>query len=405
MLKRPLGGVRVIDFSWVAAGPLAAKFLADFGAQVILVETAARRGGLRGGQPMVPGLSGWNVSNWFNNLNTSKLAITLNLGHPEGTELVKQLVRVSDVVLDNYTPGVMARWGLAYEDLARLRPDIIVISMPVMGSTGPRREHGAFGNGVAALAGLPYLSALPGRPPPTIGVPFTDHSSNPCHGATAILAALLYRRRTGRGQFIDLAQYEATASVTGAALLEYTVNGHQAPLQGNRSPRAAPHGVYRCLGEDRWCVIAVTTEAEWQAFCQVLGDPPWSREKRFCTLEARLQHQEELDEGVAAWTRERTPEEVMALLQGAGVPAGAVQNAADLLTRDPQLRARGHFVRLDHPEAGPSTHHALPFRMSATPSQYQPAPLLGQHNDYVLGEVLGLPEEEINRLMVEGVVA
>ncbi|MBI2911577.1 MAG: CoA transferase, partial [Chloroflexi bacterium] len=399
----PLLGVRVLDLSWVAAGPLAAKVLADFGAEVILVESAVRRGGLRGGQPMVPGLAGWNVSNWFNNLNTSKLGLTLNLGRPAGIELVRRLVQVSDVVLDNYTTGVMGRWGLTYAELQLVRPDIIAVSMPVMGTTGPRREHGSFGNGVAALAGLPLMSAVPGRPPPNICVPFTDHSSNPCHAATAIMAALLYRRRTGRGQFVDLAQYEATACVSGSALLEYTVNGQSTTPLGNRSVGAAPHGVYPCAGEDNWCAIAVTSEVEWQAFRFAIDDPPWTRRETFSTLESRLHNQDELDERVATWTRTREASEVMDLLQKAGVPAGAVQNAADLLTRDPQLRARGHFLRLEHPEAGPTSHHALPFRLSRTPPRFLPAPLLGQHNDYVLGQVLGLPEEEINRLIVDGV--
>ncbi len=399
-----LAGIRVLDLSWVAAGPLAAKILADFGADVILVESAARRGGLRGGEPMVPGRAGWNVSNWFNNLNTSKIGLTLNLARPTGIDLVRRLVRVSDVVLDNYTTGVMARWGLAYEELRRLRPDVIAVSMPVMGTTGPRRNHGAFGNGVAALAGLPLLSAAPGKPPPNICVPFTDHSSNPCHAATAIMAALLYRRRTGWGQFIDLAQYEATAAVTGSALLEYAVNGREPAAVGNRSPSAAPHGVYPCAGEDSWCAIAVTNDAEWQALCRAMDDPLWTREERFSSMESRLAHQDALDDLVATWTRKRAAAEAMELLQEAGVPAGAVQNAADLLTRDPQLRARGHFLRLDHPEAGTSPHHALPFRLSRTPPRLLPAPLLGQHNDHVLGEILGLSEEEINRLIIDQVV-
>lgn len=402
--RRPLQGIRILDFSWVAAGPLAAKMCADHGAEVILVESARRRGGLRGGLPMVRGKSGWNVSGWFNNLNTSKLGITVNLKTPQGVELIHRLVRISDVVLDNYTPGVMARWGLDYDGLVKIKPDIIAMSMPVMGCTGPHRHFGGFGGAPVALAGLNYLTQIAGRGPAATAHAFADHACNGGHGAVALLAALLYRRRTGRGQFIDLGQYESTANVMGSYLLEYAANGVAQEPDVNHSRVAAPHNAYPCCGENRWCVIAVSTDEEWESLGRAMGDPAWANESRFATLESRLAHQAALDQHVGEWTRERTPEEVTALLQAAGVPAGIVQNAQDLLDRDPHLRERGYFVTLDHPEAGLGRYQRLAFQLSETPAEFDPAPLLGQHNDYVFGELLGLSQEEIDDYMVAGVI-
>jgi benzylsuccinate CoA-transferase BbsF subunit len=212
------------------------------------------------------------------------------------------------------------------------------------------------------------------------------------------------RSCTGRGQFIDLAQYESTLGVTGPYLLEYAANGTAPEPAGNHAREAAPHNAYRCLGDDRWCVIAVSTAEEWQALRRAMGEPAWAREERFATLEGRRAHEELLDHHLGEWTRQHTAEELMALLQSVGVPAGVVQNARDLLERDPHLRERGYFVTLEHPEAGPARYHRLAFQLSETPAQFRPAPLLGEHNDYVFGELLGLGEDEINHYIVEGII-
>jgi benzylsuccinate CoA-transferase BbsF subunit len=404
----PLSGIRILDFSWVAAGPLAAKILADHGAEVILVESANRRGGLRGEEPMPPGKRGENVSGWFNFLNTNKLGITVNMKRPEGVELIRRLVAISDVVLDNYTPGVMGRWGLDYASLAAIKPDIIVMSMPVMGTTGPRRQIGGFGSTPLGLSGIHHLSQVPGRGPAECNHAYADQASNAGHGAVALLAALLYRRRTGRGQFIDLAQFESTANFAGPYLLEYLATGVAQPPAGNHAPEAAPHNAYRCAdepdGTERWCVIAVGSDAEWQALRTALGDPAWVRDPRYATLAGRKAHEEELDRHLATWTAERSPEEVMALLQTHGVAAGVVQDGRDLLDRDPHLRERGYFFTMDHPEMGPSRYHRLAFTLSATPAQFRPAPLLGQHNHYVLSTLLGLSDAEIEQYEKDGVL-
>lgn len=410
--RRPLEGVRVADFSWFGAGPIAAKFLAHFGAQVVRVESETRPDGLRLTYPTAPGKAGLNVSGYYNNFNADKLGLALDMRQPGALSVALRLIARCDVVMENYTPRVFESWGLTYEAMRRVKPDIIYARLPAFGTTGPYRGFLGFGAVIGPSAGIDYLSGHPDREPVGLGTNYSDFVLNPSHAVIAILAALRHRDRTGEGQLVEVAQLESVAATLGPALLDYTVNSRVQGRTGNRDPLAAPHGAYPCRrepeapeGADRWCVIAVTTEEEWTAFCRVLGDPEWARDPRFATLAGRKEHEDELDRQVGAWTAGHYAWEVMELLQRAGVPAGVVHTAADVLERDPHLKARGYYVYLDHPEAGRTAYDGLAIRLSRTPGEVRsPAPCLGEHTWQVCTEILGMNPEEVARLTAEGVL-
>ena len=386
-------------------GPIGTKYLADHGAEVIKVETTLRPDGLRQAPPWYGGAYELNCSQFFATYNTSKRSITLNLGTPEARRLVQRLVREwATVVVESYTPGTMGKWGLSYPSLRQLRPDVIMLSTCMQGQTGPHAHYAGFGNILAALSGFYHITGYSdGGPMPVYGA-YTDFIA--CRFAgIALLAALVHRQRTGAGQHIDLSQYEASLHFLAPTLLDYAANGRLARRAGNRDSQAAPHGIYRCKGDDRWCAIAVTTPEEWRAFCNVIGNPGWTRRSGFASLEARLQHGRQLDRRVEAWTRQLPSLTVMELLQHAGVPAGVVQNGADLL-HDPQLQHRGFFVELNHPRMGRVPYDGHQFHLSESPGAlWSPAPLLGQHTDTVLREILHLSLATIAQLRQDGVLA
>lgn len=402
--RLPFEGIRVLDFTWVTAGPKVTAVLGNMGAQVIKVESLRRLDLSRGRPPFPEGKSGINVSISWVLRNVGKLSITLNMSKPKAVDIAKKLISISDIVIDNMTGEVMERWGLGYENLVKIKPDIIMVRMPVMGSIGPYRDYGAYGMGVEAISGIKMISGYPDQMPVGTGEAYPDVGPNPRHALVALLAALHCRNRTGKGQYIEVTQYESTASWTGTAILEYTANRRLPPRLGPRLPHACPHGVYRCKGDDRWCVISVFTETEWKAFCRVIGNPSWVKEDRFGSLLGRKRNEDELDKLVEEWTSCWKPEEVMVMLQREGIAAGLVQNAKDLL-EDPHLKARDYFVEVDNPEAGPVTYFGRPARLSKvqerTPSH---APLLGEHNEYVFRELLGMSEQEIDKLIVEEVI-
>lgn len=386
-----LHGIRILDFTWVLAGPYATRILADFGAEVIKV------------QPLMPEAEDKFSRGYYNTWNRNKLGITLNLNKPRGVAIAQKLVGISDAVVENFTPRVMANWGLDYPNLKRVKPDLIMLSMSTMGNTGPWRDYSGFGPTIQAFAGITYLTSFPGKPPLGLGYSYADHIAG-LIASLALLGALEYRHRTGEGQYIDVSEVEAMSSLLGSAILNYTVNGRPAEPIGNSSTQAAPHGVYRCQGDDRWCALAVFSDEEWQGFCRALGNPPWTEDKRFATLSGRLENSDELDRLVEGWTRQHSAEEVMARLQEQGVAAGVVQDASDL-ANDPQLKARGFFIELDHPELGKTISDATPIKLSNSPARYsRAAPIQGQDNDYVYHELLGMSQDEIAELREQGVI-
>lgn len=390
-----LSGLRVLDFTTVLAGPFATRILADHGAEVIKVQS---RMTVKGPEH--------NMGGYFLTWNRNKLGIALNLSKPEGLELAKRLIRISDVLVENFSPRVMKNWGLQYDVLKEIKPDLIMLSMSGTGQTGPWRDYVCFGATVQALSGVTYLTGFPGLAPLGLGYSYADHIAG-LMGVVAIMEAMEHRQRTGEGQYIDLSETEAMSVLLGTGILDYVCNNVNALPIGNSSIHrlGAPHGVYRCKGEDRWCAIAVFNDEEWGAFCKVLGHPMWTTEKDFAGQLQRWKNSARLDAVVEAWTEQHSAEEVMDSLQKAGIAAGVVQNAADLAA-DPQLRSRGFFIELNHTTVGRTLADGSPIRLSDTPAIYRcAAPTLGRDNDYVYQTLLGISKEDLERLVAEEVAS
>jgi benzylsuccinate CoA-transferase BbsF subunit len=413
MATDALAGYRILDFGTAFASPMAAHLLADMGAEVIKVESHSRLDGLRLGRPIVgEDIAGGDRGEWpeyqpvFHGLNRSKLGITVNIKHPEGVELLKRLVRISDVVINNFSPGVMDRAGLGYDVLRTEKPNLIYVSLPAAGESGPLRDIVTYAPVIAALAGISGLVGYSSAREDFVGtlqVAFCD-AVGALHAVVAILAALRRRRATGEGQAVEIAQWEAAVSMLGEGLLDYTMNSRVLGPLGNAHPSMVPHGNYRCAGDDAWVAIAVRSEVEWRAFCRAAGHPEWADDARFADAYRRRQHRGELDAMITTWSSQHTPYEVMEILQAAGVTAMPVMTLEDQF-RDPHLREREIHVESEHPKVGLEFLHGIPWRLSETPGRIRrPAPLLGEHNAYVFGDLLGLPESEIQRLTEAGAI-
>ncbi len=401
----PLKGIRILDFTWGKAGPTATMILSDMGAEVIKVEGPERPDGSRGLPPRLDQLKPLENSGYFNNNNRNKKGVVLNMALPEARAIGERLVAKSDVVIESFSAHVMDSWGLGYARLKEIRPDIIYVSMAGLGHWGPQAEYQTIGPTIQALSGLTWISGLPDKEPAGWGYSYMDNTGG-YYGAIAVLFALLHRARTGRGQWIDLAQVEAATTLTGTAILDYTVNGGSSTRNGNRSehPAAAPHGIYACAGEDRWCAIAVFNDAEWLALTKAMDRPELARDERFCTQLRRYQHQDELDQYVSDWTRQREPHAVMGILQAAGIAAGAVQTGRDL-SEDPQLAHLGFYWEADHPLMGSRKFEGLPLKFSRTPAGIsRGSPMLGEMSREVLRDVLEIDGEQIDRLAAAGAI-
>lgn len=417
--KGPLAGIRVADFCWMGVGSVATRLLADFGAEVIKIENRrrldrprmlpiykdeARNYGqeLAGADPDGGGL--------HNNYSRNKLGITVDMSTERGRALMDRLIACSSVVTENFAPGVMERWGLTYDRLRELRDDVIYGRMSGFGHTGPHAHFKSYGPIVQAVSGLSFISGLPDREPSGWGLSYMDNQAA-YYNSAALMMAILRRNKTGQGAEVDVSAVEVGISMVGPDLIDVSVNKAVTRRpgfpRGNRleHPPAAPHGVYPSRGEDRWVAIAVFGQEDWERLVRVLGDPEWARDERFRTAAARHRHQDQLDRHLSDWTRARTPHEAMTELQGAGVAAGAVQNAQDLNEADPQLAARGTFFELDHPVIGTARFEGTPITFSRTVQHtWRSAPLLGEDNHYVFGDLLGLDPDQIAGLEQEGVI-
>lgn len=392
-----LEGIRVLAFTQGLAGPWAGLLLAAHGAEVVKVESATapdafRRFGARDAPPR------------FLEYNRNTLSITVNLKHPRGPELIKKLVQKFDVVIDNFSAPVLTKYGLDYADLREIKRDIVMLRMPGFGTFGPKRDWQSWGQTLNAFSGALHLWRQPDAPVPAGSqTPLVDYMGGVI-GLCAVMAALLDRDQTGNGHFIDLAQAETMGYFTGVTYLQALFDGADPTPAGNFSPVAAPHDCFPCRGEDRWCVIAVETEAQWQSLCRAMNREELARDPRFSSLASRLKHIAELNPLVAEWTSGREADEVMTFLQAAGVPCGVVQTGADLL-HDPHLQARRFPVELQHPVAGRLVFPGVPFRLSQDPgSADRMAPELGEHNGYVFGKILGLSADEIASLQAEQIL-
>jgi crotonobetainyl-CoA:carnitine CoA-transferase CaiB-like acyl-CoA transferase len=402
--KLPLEGVRVADFSWVWAGPFCTLHLAHLGAEVIKIESRSHLD-LTRRLPLFPkGVKpGIDRNGLFNQWSLGKKSVSVNLTKAEGIAIAKELIAKSDVVVDNFATGVMERLGLSYDELKKIKPDIIMASISGYGHTGPQKNYMAYGPAIAPLTGLSSLTGYAGGPPQEVGLSYGDPNAG-INAAVAICAALAARQRTGQGQYIDVSLWEAAAALVPEGWMDYAMNGAQPPRQGNRDPVMAPHNCFRCVGEEEWVTIACGTDAEWQALCQAIGQPQLVSDKRFITTSDRKVNEDALDQLLATWTETRNKWEVTRTLQAAGVAAFPTMNCKDL-AEDAHLNEREFFARLAHSEIGVQTHTGIPWRLHNAPNGVRsPAPLLGQHTDHVMRELLNYPEQRVAQLKEEKVL-
>ena len=402
MTAQPLQGIRIADFGQIIAIPYTAQMLAWLGAEVILIETE-RRLTTRIWPPFAEAEPGVNRSGGFNLVNSSKMSCTLNLREPEGVDLAKQIISVSDVVLENYSSGTMERMGLGYQDVRGLRPDVVYLSLGAFGRTGPMKDLVGFHSVINLFSGLASVTGHKGSHPRIMGGLFPDAFSG-CYCVLALLEALYHRAKTGEGQYIEVAMTEALATILPEAVMEYALDGTEPERVGNRHREKAPHNVFRCQGEENWVAISVDGDSQFQALAQAAGSPGWVDDPRFATSEARLGHQDELDPLIENWTKGLQAPDVVVRLQAVGVPAGPVLDSAQVLA-DPHMIDRGFVQSPDHPEVGPRPMGAFAWGVDGgRPGVARSAPLLGEHNRKVIQELLQVPDHEFKRLMEQGVI-
>jgi benzylsuccinate CoA-transferase BbsF subunit len=409
-----LQGLRILDLTQVAVGPYATMLLGFMGAQVIKVESCSRMDIARGPARPVPGSNAqhpggipgerpWNRAAHHVNRNANKLSLTLDLSAPRGRELFLELAKLCDVLAENYRASVMDRLGLGYEAVSQVNPQLVYLKISSQGASGPEKDYGSLGSTLEHTTGLASITGYED------GIPLGTNETYPdplvgMLAVGALMAALRQRRRTGKGSFVDLAQREATINILGDTVLDYSYNGRVSGPTGNTDPMMSPHGVYPCTGEDRWVAIAVGSDAQWRGLCRAIGQPSLVDDPKFATLEGRTAHRQELDLLLSRWTQERDHNQAMHLLQAHGVAAGAVLKGIDVI-HEPHLQARGFWDTVEHPEAGQYIQVTTPWKLSRDQRQTAvPAPGLGEHNGYVLSELLGLPEGELEDLETQGII-
>ena len=402
MAKLPLEGIRVVDLSWVWAGPFTALQLAHLGAEVIKVESTLRPDINRRIAPFAEGRPGLDRGGSFNQWNQGKRSIALDLSNPKAKVIVRELVKKSDVVVENFSAGVLNKMGLGYQQLKQDNPRIVMVSVSGFGQNGPLSRNVAYGATVMALGGLTALTGYRGEEPRSAGLSYPDPNTA-MHACFAVLSALWRRNRTGHGEYVDIALLESMIAVMPEGIMAQVMRGEQSPRDENRDPVLAPYGVFPCAGEDTWISICVRDENEWRNLCAAMNQTELAIDPRFATAGLRKHNEDELDRLITAWTRKFDQFELEQSLQRVGVAAAVAMSAKDVAS-DQHLEARGFFVRLKHPEIGVFTHAGIPWRFSATPvSVRTPAPQMGEGTEYVFKEVLGHSDAEYRKLLDEGV--
>jgi benzylsuccinate CoA-transferase BbsF subunit len=407
-VKKPFEGVKLIQLCWAGVGVYTCNYLSHYGATTVRVETATRPDPVRQFAPYAPTNKegepiGLERSAFFSITHTApEYDIALNFKKPEAIEVFKRLVAWADVVAEGFPAGVMDRQGLDYEGLKKINPEIIMFRTCGYGHTGPMADQPGFGSILTAVTMMDTLVGYPDRPPVPPSTYYTDQLS-PMYATLSIMAALDYKRRTGKGQYIDHSQIEAGFNYMTPPILDYQANNREFEVKGNRCDYAAPHGIYRCQGEDRWVAIAVMNDAEWKSFVKAIGSPDWAKAKKYAKAAGRVGESEELDRFVEGWTAEHTPEEVQEILQSVGVGAGKVSNAKDL-DEDPQMSYYNFYREMNHPYMGKLRYyHPAPIKLSEVETAVQRPVLVGEHTDYVCKEILGMSQEEINSLREQGI--
>lgn len=395
---QPMGGLKVLDLAWVVAGPLIGRSLADFGATVVRVESSRRVETARVMGPFPNGIYDVQQSALYETCNAGKLGLSLDLSKEAAREVVRDLVEWADVLVESFTPGQMAKWNLSYTELRKINPGLVMVSTSLSGQDGPNARYSGYGNHGAALSGFQYIVGDPAGPLVGPYGPYTDFVA-PRFGLAALLAALDYRRRTGKGCYLDISQVEAGVQMLAPQVAAYSVTGDVHRAMGNRDAVMAPHGAFRAAGDDQWIAIAVENDEQWLALAELIGGAALARNRRFANVELRHAHVEELEDIVQNWTADKNVEWLEDSLRLLNIPAHRVQSIYGI-GADPQMRSRNHLVRIDHPLSGTTTIEAAPFHMSRTPALYKVcAPPFGRDNDYVLREILGYGQDRVSELM------
>ncbi|WP_052343635.1 CaiB/BaiF CoA transferase family protein [Bacillus massiliigorillae] len=395
----PLEGIRIVDLTMWWSGPMCTSYLGSLGAEVIKIESIQRPDGFRYSMSS-PGENWWELGPQFNVANANKKGITLNLNDPEGMKLLKELVAKSDAVIENSSPRVMENFGLSYEKLCEINPSIIMVSMPAYGRTGPNRDQPGFAFTFEILSGIVQVNGYRDDNPMTIGGAGDVISG--VHTAFSLLTALQHRERTGEGQLVEVAQVEGCANYMGQQIADASMNGRNWGRLGNRQPNMAPHGVYRCKGEDAWVAIAVANDQEWKQFCEASGNPSWTKDERFNTIQSRYENHDELDIFIENWTSQLKNNEVATRLQEVGVSAGPVVHVNDT---EAAPYFQDFFQPVTHPLNGTHLYPTWPVKFSGQRLEHRsPAPLLGQHNEDVLKNILNLSDEEVVKLVNADVI-
>ncbi len=404
-IERALEGIVVCDFSWVGAGPIATSVLAQCGADVIKIESVKRPDTLRRGEPFKDGIgTGLDRSGYFAARNANKRDIALDMNHPGAREVAVRLIAKSDIVINNFRVGQMEKWKLGWDEVQKINPRAIYVTMSLQGVEGPHSRYMGYGVNLNALCGLTARAGFPGAPPFGTGTNYTDHVMVPTHTLFGIMAALLDRELTGRGQTVSISQLESAIAMTPSSPMAFAANGDTLGALGYADPEAVPHGVYTTLGYRKWIAIAVFDDAQWAALRRVMGNPPWAEDPRFATPAMRRQHEDELNERIECWTATQYADWLMEALLEAGVPAGEVRDAREAI-EDEHLRRRGFWAYLDHPEVGVTLYNRAPIVFSRTPLEMKTAaPAIGQHTREVLGGMLGYSHDEIEDLVGRAVL-
>jgi len=405
MSKMALEDITVADFGQTWAGPHVGRTFADMGARVIKIESMKRMDVIRAIPPWVPDQEmTLNNSGYYNWLNRNKLGVTIDMTTPRGLELGKEIIKISDVLVENFSRGVMERFGLDYESVKKVNPKIIYVALSALGEDGPFRNYVMYGRTQIYMSGISHTTGYPDMAPHPTNVSWGDPVGGN-HSAFAILSALHYRKKTGLGQYIELSQWEGLINISPENIMDYTLNQRVRNRRANRDEYMAPHNAYRCAGGDlMWVTIAVASDEEWESLCGAMGDPEWAKDEKFVDSLSRWKNQEEMDRYIEEWTMGYTQYEVTEKLQKVGVAAFPCLSNKGLV-EDPHLNDRDFFVEYDHPEIGKRKYDGLLWKMSKTPGKIRHrAPLVGEHNNYVFGELLGMSQEEIDRLEEEKVL-
>lgn len=403
MTKPIFEGLKVCDFAWIAMGAQVARELALHGATVVRVESHRKPDGLRLSGPFKDFRTGIDRTAFYCAHNTQKLGISLDYSRAKGQEVARRLVQWADVVTDSMTPGTLAKWGLDYESVARIKPDIVYFSTSQMGKDGPFNKFGSYGDAASAYCGFSQTLGYTDRTPLRLTNAYIDYVA-PWYLITALVGALLYRRKTGKGVYLEQSQIESGMTMMGPEILDYAANGRIAGRMGNHDHYMCPHNAYPCQGEDKWIVIAVRTDDEWKGLCRVMGLPAWSGDAKFATILARKENEDELDRLIGNWTGGNDVQQLMETLQSARIPAGIIRNGEGIVN-DPQMRHRQAFRWLEHSVMGSTLYKSPSYQLSKTPPDIRKAaPCLGEDNQYVYRDILGYSDDEISDMLVDGTI-